>query len=1001
MATIGTLFVNIGTKLDGLRSGLNNANTMVSQAKGKFSALGSAIKTGLIGAAGAGVVALGALGASITNTSLELSDSMNLIQARTGATTQEMSHFRDTTVNIFNKNLGDSLSDVADAMGTVKSVTQATGDELENIATDGLILRKVFDKDIGESVRAVDTAMETFGDTSTTTFDMLTTVIQRTGDPADDLLDTVNEYAIVLDQAGFTSQQFFGILESGLNAGAMNFDVVADAVKEFQIRIVDGSDTTTDALNELFVAVGEGNQEIVDLQNELGETTFALAENQAALESAEGAYAASEAVVDELGQALKDAQRELKGLASPNLAGMEAFDNQLFALEMQAKQAKLALLDTVKGTDAYDAAKANLEAINTQMDRISLERDLTIEPQLRAIEQAANGATGSGGSGGLVTFEEAMSRIAHKKGEIAELEGAFTSATAEMEANGLQVESLTAIQDGLVANIAQIEASLESADNPAREFLSGLSDGSMTGADAMSQVIQKLQEVEDPVLQNQIGVALFGSLWENLGPQVILALDPAQNALQGFEGATKAAGEAVNQGLGPAWETFKRTATTALLPLGDLIATGMSLAIPYLVKFGDWLAIVLPDAIATLEGWITNTILPALTNFGNWFINEGWPALQALLQPILAQLIPGLIQIAEWAGQLASAVLPLLSQAWQWMADNMNIVLPILGAVGLAVMAFTAPISFVVAGIAALAMAWANNWGDIQGKTATFVAWWQANVQPSIDEAFAWIVDIALPTLAAAWDTAWAGVQAVIDRVLPILKSAFQMFQAAFNGDWYLFGEKLGEVWDGAWGLIADVLEGIGATFISLMDTAIANLIDFIFNTDWASVGWGIIEGIALGISNGISLIEDAATGAAQAALDSAKGFLGISSPSTVTEKILGNNMVGGIVRGLVAGRSLVSGAMEKLVGGNMVTGLVSRLGEGQKKVQGAIANWTPGNLQNRGQATATASTQAPGQNVVFEAGSIVVHVGNGDPATITNATANGVLRALRNRGLR
>jgi hypothetical protein len=94
-------------------------------------------------------------------------------------------------------------------------------------------------------------------------------------------------------------------------------------------------------------------------------------------------------------------------------------------------------------------------------------------------------------------------------------------------------------------------------------------------------------EVEDPIKRNQIGAALFGSMWEDMGESVILAMDPAEAALLAFEGATGKAQEAVSGGLGGAWERLQRV-----------------------------LQVVLADGFAPVLAMLVENITPAFEAFG-------------------------------------------------------------------------------------------------------------------------------------------------------------------------------------------------------------------------------------------------------------------------------------------------------------------------------------------------------------------------------------------------
>ena len=78
-------------------------------------------------------------------------------------------------------------------------------------------------------------------------FDVIVRGFQVGNDKAEDWLDTLIEYPVVLTKLGLTGQEMTGLIAQGLAAGARNSDVAADALKEFQIRATDASQTSRDA----------------------------------------------------------------------------------------------------------------------------------------------------------------------------------------------------------------------------------------------------------------------------------------------------------------------------------------------------------------------------------------------------------------------------------------------------------------------------------------------------------------------------------------------------------------------------------------------------------------------------------------------------------------------------------------------------------------------------------------------------------------------------------
>jgi len=162
----------------------------------------------------------------------------------------------------------------------------------------------------------------------------------------------------------------------------------------------------------------------------------------------------------------------------------------------------------------------------------------------------------------------------------------------------------------------------------------------------------------------------------------------------------------------------------------------------------------------------------------------------------------------------------------------------------------------------------------------------------------------------------WEAVVAVFEWFKGFFTTLFETWSLAFQGDWRGFGEKIRETWDEAWNKIKEIGQ-----------KAWQAIQDFFQNTDWGSIGLSILEGIAKGITAGYGFLRDAARGAAQAALDAAKGFLGIHSPARVPGEEIGEPIPEGIAQGIMAKipdlrRSVAAmGAALMSYGDQMITG--------------------------------------------------------------------------------
>lgn len=83
----------------------------------------------------------------------------------------------------------------------------------------------------------------------------------------------------------------------------------------------------------------------------------------------------------------------------------------------------------------------------------------------------------------------------------------------------------------------------------ANDLFARFQSGETSVAESMDEVIRQLQSIEDPLARNAAGVALFGTTFENLGEDVIFALDTGAESLGEFEGAADRAFEVASSGL--------------------------------------------------------------------------------------------------------------------------------------------------------------------------------------------------------------------------------------------------------------------------------------------------------------------------------------------------------------------------------------------------------------------------------------------------------------------
>lgn len=167
-------------------------------------------------------------------------------------------------------------------------------------------------------------------------------------------------------------------------------------------------------------------------------------------------------------------------------------------------------------------------------------------------------------------------------------------------------------------------------------------------------------------------------------------------------------------------------------------------------------------------------------------------------------------------------------------------------------------------------------------------------------ETIMYLVRNTLQTVMVIFDTTLRTILGLVQFVLQVL-----------TGDWQGAGQTLISIVQNIW-------SGITQIFQIQIDTIRA----IFAQHDWASIGSAIVQGIANGIAGGAQWIIDAARDAARRALEEAKRWLGIRSPSKEAEKEIGRPFVQGIALGIDRELSALTNGLN---GGlsNMMAGMV------------------------------------------------------------------------------
>lgn len=216
--------------------------------QGILGGIGGVVKAGIAGVAVAG----GALFAKGFSDSLDQGKIAGKLDAQLGSSAKDAARNGKLAGKLW---AGAIVEDVETGAAAIKGImqqgllpTDATDKQITKLGTRIADVSSLLDEDLGKTARAVGTMIKTgLVDNAGQALDVLTRGTQAGVNVAEDLLDTYAEYPTQFRKLGLTAASSMGLLSQGLKFGARDADTVADTLKEFSIRAVDGSKASATA----------------------------------------------------------------------------------------------------------------------------------------------------------------------------------------------------------------------------------------------------------------------------------------------------------------------------------------------------------------------------------------------------------------------------------------------------------------------------------------------------------------------------------------------------------------------------------------------------------------------------------------------------------------------------------------------------------------------------------------------------------------------------------
>jgi phage-related minor tail protein len=313
-------------------------------------------------------------------------------------------------------------------------------------------ISQIMQTDIPETARAAGQMIKTgLADSAERAFDILVAGYQHGAGASQDLMDTLTEYPVLFQRLGLSGEDAMGLLIQGLEGGAFNADKTADALKEFQIRATDASESSAKGFELIGLNAAEMTAKIAKGGPE--------------------ARAGLQEVLDGL-NAIEDPVKR-------NTAGVALFGTQWEDMGDAIRKLDL----KTAASEIGDAAGATERALKTMSDNAATQ----IEGARRNIEEAANGIKGALAAAFADDIEGAAKWVQANRAPLMQffldvMNGAIDTAGAFAEFGAAGLEAVAGIAEGMSKVLYLVPGMSDTA-----RALGDLADGARSGATALRE----------------------------------------------------------------------------------------------------------------------------------------------------------------------------------------------------------------------------------------------------------------------------------------------------------------------------------------------------------------------------------------------------------------------------------------------------------------------------------------------------------------------------------
>lgn len=335
---------------------------------------------------------------------------------------------------------------------------------------------------------------------------------------------------------------------------------------------------------------------------------------------------------------------------------------------------------------------------------------------------------------------------------------------------------------------AAFEALGLDADETAAKF----GAGGESANKALQEVLLMLSAIEDPLERNQIGTALWGTMWEDLGGDVIMSTGDISDSFDKTYDSMKEIQDIQYDDLGSMLEGLKRSVEMLALPLGEALIPVLTELIEEVLPV---IQEVLPDVIEAFETFLEPVLqlaseaLPGIIDgFSQLMSDDLMPLMTEEILPALKEAFESLQPVFDlFKDEILPLVVDLFKELMPPIMELINNLIPPLV--------------------------------DVFNALAVPIIDFISSLLPSLKSLFegvADVVDMLSPVIAYLADmfqdrlqTALNIVKPIVEHVITVFKNIIDFIKNVFTGDWSAAWDNIVNIFKSCFNLIPTIAENV------------------------------------------------------------------------------------------------------------------------------------------------------------------------------------------------